>query len=140
MDSKPDTQHENRPKPLDIPPPNPNGGRTLIMDARDPAAYVRPSAALNEAGEEDQVFVRPGMYEDKVFVSERPVRLIGAGRDYVHVFCRRGGPLYLQRVPSGTISGLTFRYVGSDQHSAINVLDSNVLITQSRALEGVLSG
>ena len=139
MEPRPDSLRENQPKPLDV-PPNPYGGRTLIVDARDPAAYVRPSAALIEAGEEDQVFVRPGMYEDKVFVSERPVRLIGAGRDYVQIFCRRGGPLYLQRVSSGIISGLTFRYVGSDQHSAINVLDSNLLITQSRALEGVLSG
>ena len=139
MEPRPDSQREIRPNPLDV-PPNPNGGRTLIVDARDPTAYVRPSTALIEAREEDQVFVRPGIYEDKVFVSERPVRLIGAGRDYVQIFCRRGGPLYLQRVSSGIISGLTFRYVGSDQYSAINVLDSNLLITQSRALEGVLSG
>ena len=50
------------------------------------------------------------------------------------------GPLYLQRVPSGRISGLTFRYVGSDQHSAINVLDSSCTVTQCRATEGILSG
>lgn len=140
MELRPDLQRENRPKPLEVPPPNPNGGRTLIVDARDPGSYVRPSAALNEAKEEDQVFVRPGIYEDKVFVSERPIRLIGAGRDHVQIFSRRGGPLYLQKVASGLISGLTFRYVGSDQHSAMNVLDSTLLITQTRALEGILSG
>ncbi len=121
-------------------PENPLGGNTLIVDADDPDCYPRPSAALKEAGEKDQVYVRAGVYEDKVFVSERPVYLVGAGRDEVHIFSRRGGPLYLQRVPSGRISGMTFRYVGSDQHSAVNVLDSSCLITQCRAMEGILSG
>ena len=90
-----------RREPLSEPPPNPKGGRTLIVDARDPHAYIRPSAALKEAGETDQVFIRPGVYEDKVFVADRPVLLIGAGRDHVQIYSRRGGPLYLQRVPSG---------------------------------------
>ncbi len=129
-----------RREPLSEPPPNPKGGRTLIVDARDPHAYIRPSAALKDAGETDQVFIRPGVYEDKVFVADRPVFLVGAGRDHVQIYSRRGGPLYLQRVPSGMISGITFRYVGSDQHSAINVLDSVCTITQCRATEGVLSG
>ena len=122
------------------PPPNPKGGRTLIVDGADPSAYPRPSAALKEAQEDDQVFVRPGRYEDKIFVSERPILLIGAGWDHVTVFCRRGGPFYLQRVPAGLVSGMTFRYVGSDQHSAMNILDSTVTITQCRALDGILSG
>ena len=122
------------------PPVNPRGGRTLIVDKNDPAAYERPSAALTEAAADDQVFIRPGVYEDKIFVSARPVLLVGTGRDQVTVFCRRGGPLYLQQVPSGLISGITFRYVGSDQHSAINVLDSTVTITQCRAIDGILSG
>ena len=38
-----------RKEPLTDPPPNPKGGRTLIVDARDPHAYIRPSAALKEA-------------------------------------------------------------------------------------------
>src|SRR6187200_2175164 len=122
------------------PPPNPLGGKTLIVDWQDPARYPRPSAALKEAGEFDQVYVRAGVYEDKVFMADRPVLLIGAGRDAVQIFSRRGGPLYLQRVPSGRISGLTFRYIGSDQHSAMNILDSSCTITQCRASEGVLSG
>lgn len=126
--------------PLIEPPPNPKGGKTLIVDARDPAAYIRPSAALKDAGEDDQVFIRPGVYEDKVFVADKPVRLVGAGRDHVQIYSRRGGPLYLQRVPHGMISGITFRYVGSDQHSAMNVLDSVCTITQCRAMEGILSG
>jgi hypothetical protein len=121
-------------------PDNPLGGKTLIVDAQDMRYYPRPSAALKEAGEHDQVYVRPGIYEDKVFVSERPVYLLGAGRDQVHIFNRRGGPLYLQRVPSGRVSDITFRYVGSDQHSAINVLDSSCVISQCRAMEGILSG
>ncbi|WHZ23552.1 MAG: hypothetical protein OJF47_002664 [Nitrospira sp.] len=129
-----------RKEPLLEPPPNPKGGRTLIVDARDPHAYIRPSAALKEAGETDQVFVRPGVYEDKVFVADRPILLIGAGRDQVQIYSRRGGPLYLQRVPSGMISGMTFRYVGSDQHSAMNLLDSVCTVTQCRATEGLLSG
>jgi hypothetical protein len=127
-------------KVLRDPPPNPRGGRTLIVDGSDSEAYPRPSAALKEAQENDQVFVRPGRYEDKIFVSERPVLLIGAGRDHVTVFCRRGGPFYLQRVPAGLVSGMTFRYVGSDQHSAMNILDSTVTIAQCRALDGILSG
>lgn len=129
-----------RNEPIHDPPPNPKGGRTLIVDARDPHAYIRPSAALKEAEETDQIFIRPGVYEDKVFVADRPVLLIGAGRDHVQIYSRRGGPLYLQRVPSGLITGITFRYVGSDQHSAMNLLDSVCTVTQCRATEGVLSG
>jgi len=127
-------------EPIREPPLNPKGGRTLIVDARDPHAYLRPSAALSDAGDNDQIFIRPGVYEDKVFVADRPVRLIGAGRDHVQIYSRRGGPLYVQRVPSGIIMGITFRYVGSDQHSAMNVLDSVCTVTQCRATEGVLSG
>lgn len=121
-------------------PPNPAGGRTLIVDANESRCYPRPSAALVEADEQDQVYVRPGLYEDKIFVADRPIRLLGAGRDLVQIFSRRGGPLYMQRVPRGWISGMTFRYVGSDQHAAMNVLDSTCLITRCRAMEGVLSG
>ena len=134
------TPPHDPPSPLLEPPPNPAGGRTLIVDVSDPSAYPRPSLALKDAGPDDQVFVRPGRYEDKVFLTERPVLLIGAGRDRVEIFSRRGGPLYLQRVMGGRISGMTFRYVGSDQHSAINILDSSCTITQCRASEGVLSG
>jgi hypothetical protein len=112
----------------------------MIVDAQDPAAYARPSAALKDAREDDQVFVRAGRYEDKIFVSERPVLLIGAGRDHVTVFCRRGGPFYLQRVPNGLVTGMTFRYIGSDQHSAMNILDSTVTIAHCRAVDGILSG
>lgn len=122
------------------PPPNPAGGRTLIVDARDAGAYPRPSVALGEAGPDDMVFVRPGLYEDKIFVVERPILLVGAGRDAVQIYSRRSGPIYLQRVPSGRVSGLTFRYIGSDQHSALNVLDSTCTIAQCRATEAVLSG
>lgn len=122
------------------PPPNPAGGRTLTVDAADPACYPRPSAALMDAGPDDQVFVRPGVYEDKIFAVDGPIRLIGAGRDLVQIFSRRTGPLYLQRVPSGVISGITFRYIGSDQHSAMNVLDSTCTISRCRITDSVLSG
>lgn len=121
-------------------PDNPHGGKTLIVDAGDARYYPRPSAAIEQAGENDLVYIHPGTYEDKIFIRERPVWLVGAGRDAVQIFCRRGGPLYLQRVPAGRIAGITFRYVGSDQHSAINVLDSACVITHCRATEGVLSG
>ena len=110
------------------------------MDGAVAGAYPRPSAALLDAREQDQVFIRPGIYEDKVFLADRPVLLVGAGRDLVQVFSRRGGPLYLQRVPSGCISGITFRYIGSDQHSAMNILDSSCTITRCRATDGILSG
>jgi parallel beta-helix repeat protein len=121
-------------------PANPLGGRTLIVGGTDPGSYPLPSAALKDAGESDQVFVRPGVYEDKIFVGQRPVRLVGAGRDQVQIFCRLGGPLYLQGVPEGWIAGITFRYVGSDQHSALNILNSTCIITQCRVMEGILSG
>ncbi|MDR4471864.1 MAG: hypothetical protein MRJ92_04155 [Nitrospira sp.] len=65
---------------------------------------------------------------------------LGPAGDHVQIYSRRGGPLYLQRVPSGLITGVTFRYVGSDQHSAMNLLDSVCTVTQCRATEGVLSG
>jgi len=129
-------EHMNEP----MVPDNPLGGRTLIVDAGDERYYPRPSLALADAREDAQVYIRPGLYEDKVFISERSVRLLGAGRDHVTIFSRRGGPLYLQRVSGGTVSGITFRYVGSDQHAAINALDSTCVISQCRAKEGVLSG
>lgn len=128
------------PSVLKVPPPNPEGGKTLIVDQADPACYPRPSAALKDAGPDDQVFVRPGIYEDRLFTAQQPIQLIGAGRDHVQIFSRRSGPLYLQQVPGGRISGITFRYVGSDQHSAINIFDSTCTISQCRATEGLLSG
>lgn len=123
-----------------IVPQNPLGGRTLIVDARDERYYPRPSMALEDAREDDQIYIRAGIYEDKIFINGRTVRLLGAGRDHVTVFSRRGGPFYMQRVSGGTVSGITFRYVGSDQHAAINVLDSTCVISQCRAREGLLSG
>ena len=74
------------------PPENPFGGKTLIVDANDCDSYPRPSAALLDAGEHDQVFVYPGIYEGKVFITGRPIHLVGAGRDEVQIFSRRGGP------------------------------------------------
>jgi hypothetical protein len=112
----------------------------MIVDADDPEQYATPSIALQHADEQDQVYIRPGLYEDKIFVTERPVRLLGAGRDLVQIFSRRSGPLYLQRVPRGLITGMTFRYVGSNPLSPMNVLDSSCIITHSRATEGILSG
>lgn len=73
------------------PPPNPFGGKTLIVDANSGDSYPRPSTALLDAGEYDQGFVRPGVYEDKVFITGRPIHLVGAGRDEVQIFSRRGG-------------------------------------------------
>ena len=125
---------------LEKPPPNPAGGETLIVDCNSPKAYPRPSEAIKDAGPNDQIFVRPGIYEDKIFVAERPVLLIGAGRDHVHIFSRRGGPFYLQGVPSGRVAGMTFRYVGSDQNSAMNLMESVCTITACRAMDGLLSG
>ena len=121
-------------------PPNPLGGKTLVVDHSDKNCYPRPSAAFKDAESQDQIFIRPGIYEDRLFVADRPIHLIGAGRDQVQIFSRRSGPLYLQKVPRGIISGITFRYVGSDQHSAINILDSTCTISQCRATEGILSG
>ena len=125
--------------PLEI-PPNPLGGKTLVVDQSASDCYPRPSAAIKDAKAEDQVFIRPGIYEDRIFVADQPIHLIGAGRDHVQIFSRRSGPLYLQKVPAGHISGITFRYVGSDQHSAMNILDSTCTISQCRATEGILSG
>lgn len=122
------------------PPANPTGGRTLIVDGSSDNFYPRPSAALKEARRDDQVFIRPGIYEDKIFIVNKPIRLIGAGRDHVQIFSRRGGPFYLQQVPEGLISGITFRYIGSDAHSAMNVLDSTCTIAGCRIAEGILSG
>lgn len=124
----------------ETPPPNPLGGNTLIVDAANPAYYPRPSAALKDAWPDDQIFIRPGIYEDRLFIADQPVQLIGVDRNRVQIFSRRSGPLYLQRIPSGRISGITFRYVGSEQHSAMNILDSICTITHCRATEGILSG
>lgn len=131
---------ETHPQVLDFPPPNPMGGKTLIVDPDNPQFYPRPSAALREASPDDQVFVRPGIYEDRIFLANNSIQLIGAGRDHVQIFNRRSGTLYLQRVQSGRIEGITFRYLGSDQHSPINILDSTCTIRGCRAMEGILSG
>ncbi len=125
---------------LTEPPSNPLEGRTLIVDPNQSNCFALPSEALKQAESNDQVFVRPGIYEDRVTITERPIHLIGEGRDLVTIYHRRSGPCYLQRVSGGQISGITFRYVGSDQHSAINILDSVCTISQCRATEGLLSG
>ncbi len=129
-----------QPSPLTEPPPNPLGGKTLIVDPNRPECFALPSEALNQAESTDQVFIRPGMYEDRLVITERPIYLIGSGRDQVTIFSRRSGPCYLQRVSGGQITGITFRYVGSDQHSALNILDSTCTIAHCRATEGLLSG
>ena len=129
-----------KPESVLHPPENPRGGKTLVVDSAEPTYYPRPSAALEDAGPDDQVFVRPGVYEDKIFIADRPIQLLGAGKNLVQIFFRRGGPLNLQKVPQGLISGITFRYVGSDQYSPINLLDSTLTITDCRVTEGILSG
>jgi len=122
------------------PPENPKGGKTLIVGPEGLGDYLLPSAAFKAAGPEDQVFVRPGTYEDKIFAVDRPIQLVGAGKDQVEIFNRRGGPIYLQKVPEGLMSGISFRYVGSDQHSAMNLLDSTCIINDCRIQEGIQSG
>jgi len=126
--------------PLPEPPPNPLGGKTLIVDAGQPECFALPSEAIAKADENDQILIRPGIYEDRLVITDRPIYLIGDGRDRVTIFNRRSGPCYLQRVSGGRISGVTFRYVGSDQHSALNILDSVCTISHCRATEGLLSG
>ena len=130
----------SQPEPLTEPPPNPFGGKTLIVDPHQPDCFDLPSEALTQAESTDQIFIRPGIYEDRLVITERPIYLIGSGRDQVTIFSRRSGPCYLQRVSGGQISGITFRYVGSDQHSALNILDSTCTISECRATEGLLSG
>ena len=126
--------------PLDEPPPNPLGGKTLVVDREKAGCFTLPSEAIAKAEEHDQIVIRPGIYEDRVVITDRPIYLLGAGRDQVTIFNRRSGPCYLQRVSGGQISGITFRYVGSDQHSALNILDSTCTISHCRATEGLLSG
>ena len=79
------------------PPPNPLGGKTLIVDANDGDSYPRPSAALLDAGEHDQVFVRPGIYEDKVFITGRPIHLLGPVEMRYRFFLVVGGPFISSR-------------------------------------------
>jgi len=140
MDSSFGSEEFKHGEPFSDTPSNPLGGHTLIVDQSNPDLYPRPSAALNVAGPLDLIYIRPGQYEDRLFIADKPVQIMGAGRDQVQIFCRRSGPLYLQKVPSGFISGITFRYVGSDQHSSINILDSTCSISQCRATESILSG
>lgn len=125
---------------FDDPPPNPLGGNIIIVDPKDPNGIHLPSDALSQAGPQDYIFIRPGIYEDRLVMTDRTVYLVGAGRDQVTIFNRKSGPCYLQRVSNGHITGLTFRYVGSDQHSAMNILDSVCTISHCRATEGLLSG
>src|SRR2546427_23183 len=89
------------------PPPNPLGGKTLIVDANDGDSYPRPSAALLDAGEHDQVFVRSGIYEDKVFITGRPIRLVGHSRG--------SG---IMSVGATTISVLRYGILGAIQSSS----------------------
>ena len=121
-------------------PPNPLGGKTLIVDPNQVDCYALPSQAIQAAESTDQIFIYPGIYEDRIVINDRPISLIGAGRDQVTIFSRKSGPCYLQRVSGGQIKGMTFRYVGSDQHSALNILDSTCTISHCRVTEGLLSG
>ena len=114
--------------------------KTLIVDARIPMPTFVPARRSKMRARMTRYLSAPVYMKIRCFVADKPVRLVGAGRDQVQIYSRRGGPLYLQRVPNGMISGITFRYVGSDQHSAMNVLDSVCTITQCRAWEGILSG
>ena len=131
--TSPDAQHSE-------PPANPHGGETLIVDSTNPNCFSLPSEALKRAKAEDYIFIHPGVYEDRLVITERPIHLFGSGRDQVTILSRQSGPCYLQRVSGGQITGITFRYVGSDQHSALNILDSTCTITHCRATEGLLSG
>ncbi|MGD9850730.1 MAG: right-handed parallel beta-helix repeat-containing protein [Nitrospirales bacterium] len=126
--------------PFHEPLSNPLGGKTLIVDREKAGCFTLPSEAIAKAEEHDQIVIRPGVYEDRVVITDRPIYLLGDGRDQVTIFNRRSGPCYLQRVSGGHISGITFRYVGSDQHSALNILDSVCTISQCRLTEGILSG
>ncbi len=126
--------------PISEIPPNPMGGKTLVVAPNQSDCFALPSEALDKAEPNDQIFIQPGTYEDRLVITERPIYLIGAGRDQVTIFSRRSGPCYLQKVSGGHISGITFRYVGSDQHSALNILDSTCTIAHCRATEGLLSG
>ena len=94
--------------PLTEPPPNPLGGQTFVVDASDPQCFQLPSQALEKAGPTDHIFIKPGIYEDRLVVTERTIHLFGAGRDHVKIFNRRSGPCYLQRVTGGQMSGITF--------------------------------
>ncbi|MDR4495499.1 MAG: right-handed parallel beta-helix repeat-containing protein [Nitrospirales bacterium] len=133
-----DLSAENRPIPE--PPLNPLGGKTLVVDRGKSGCFMLPSEAIAKAEEQDQIVIRPGIYEDRVVITDRPIYLLGDGRDQVTIFNRKSGPCYLQRVLGGHISGITFRYVGSDQHSALNILDSVCTISHCRLTEGILSG
>jgi hypothetical protein len=82
-------------------PSNLSGGQILMVDAANPRCSPLPSIALCDTAEHDPTYLRPGIYEDKIFAAGRPFRLIGAGRDHVQIFCRRGGPLSLRRVSGG---------------------------------------
>lgn len=95
---------------------------------------------MKEAGPDDQVFIQPGTYEDQLIIRRRPIRLVGAGMDQVQIVCRRGGPCSVEQVPEGLISGITFRYLGSEQYPALHLVDSSCTITACRLSEGILSG
>src|SRR2546422_10936366 len=98
---------------LNAPPPNPAGGDTMIVDASDPSAFERPSAALKHAKPEDQIFIMLGVYEDKMVIMDRPVLLIGAGRDAGQIFSRRGGTRDIHNHSYVRNMEFTFRSIGS---------------------------
>jgi len=62
--------------PLHEPPTNPFGGKTLIVDAKGPDGFTLPSEALAQAKEDDQIFIRPGIYEDRLVLTERTIHLV----------------------------------------------------------------
>ena len=90
-----------KPSEQNPPPANPQEGKTQIVVGKDRSCYARPSNALKDAGPDDQSFIRPGLYEDKIFAARRPVFMVGAGRDGVQIFNRRGGTSTLNRSRKG---------------------------------------
>jgi len=106
--------------------------QTTVTRTRDPVRHY--SMLESRTG-----VVRPGIYEDKVFITGRTNSLVGAGRDEVQIFSRRGGAPLSSAGPSGRVSGITFRYV---KRSAFRDEPARLFctVTQCRATEGILSG
>jgi len=112
---------------LNAPPPT-RRRDTLIVDARNPVAFERPSAALKHAKRGPDLHpARRLRGQDRHPGPAHPADRRGTG--CVQISAGGAGRCISQSVPSGRIMGITFRYVGSDQNSAMNILDSTCTIS-----------
>jgi len=103
--------------------------RTITV-GRSGCDYTGVRQAVNASRRGDTVLVRPGTYVGTVTLKSGVTVLADDGGDCV-LCCGTDAVVTAQDVSSGTLSGFTIEYIGTDGHSAITLYDSSVEISDN---------